>query len=327
MLKAALEWRVPVIAFATTVAFAPGIQGAATSPRWAVAALTLPWLHWSALPFVAWCWWKLNIDAAVHWSIITAAFCCGLRETNIEGVVKAVGAGMAANSALAIAQHFGFEGVAQVAGPSGLFLNKNMMGEMAALTFAAAMTVNIPWAAIVTLPAIALSGSRTAWLATIVVLFLSVGWRARAVLIIACASFTAWAFANHFNVHTYTLTQRFEIWQLALPEITWFGNGSYEFSNVVNREPNLHNDWMQLIYELGVVGLIPIAILLANRATLFVIALFIIGSLGFPFEMPATAWLAAFMLGHFLLRDAHASGVALCPWLANEGLRVSRSGA
>lgn len=315
------RWSIPALGFAITAAIWPGLQGAATSPRWAIAALTLPWLHWSAFPFVAWLWLRLEFDPAVHWTILTAAFCCGFKTEDITPTIKAIGAAIALCSLVAIGQaYFDFGWIPQVATPGGLFLNKNLMGEMAALVFAAAFLVYVPWIALATLPSIALSGSRTAWLATGVTLFLNVSWRWRFVLSAFGCAFALWAWHTGFNTHTYTLGQRFMLWQDAVPRLTFFGNGTYEWANVENREPNMHNDWLQLVWELGIFGLIPIFAVLACRATAFAVAVIIIGSLSFPLEMPASGWLIAFVLGSCLRRDHFVSGVVLRPRLATQGL-------
>lgn len=76
-----------------------------------------------------------------------------------------------------------------------------------------------------------------------------------------------------------------------------FGNGAYERQMNYGIETHLHNDWLQLIYELGIVGLIPMAVLLAVPSA-FAAALVVIGCFGFPLHMPASAALSAFVVGH-----------------------------
>ncbi len=96
------------------------------------------------------------------------------------------------------------------------------------------------------------------------------------------------------------------MWRDAIDHLTWLGNGTYERMFTFGRAENLHNDWLQLIYEFGLIGLVPlIAILVAINAQSapFIAALLIIGGFGFPLHMPATAWFAAFVIGHHLGRN------------------------
>ena len=94
-----------------------------------------------------------------------------------------------------------------------------------------------------------------------------------------------------------SLIQRLDLWHDAILNLHWLGNGSYDYSTVQWREPNLHNDWLQLIYELGIVGLVPIAVLFRSHAVPFIVSLVVVGSFGFPLHVPATAWFAAFIVG------------------------------
>lgn len=94
------------------------------------------------------------------------------------------------------------------------------------------------------------------------------------------------------------------MWSDAIEHLKIFGNGTYDALFTFGRASQLHNDWLQLIYELGLFGLIPLAAILAAgwnpQYIPFVAALLVVGSFGFPLQMPATAWFAAFVIGHSL---------------------------
>lgn len=300
----------PATAFAISIAFVPGISGAATSPRWAIATISLWWMDWQVLPFIAICFAVLDFDAAVHWAIISAAFCWGLKHdpdtsgmATVKRTVKAFGMGIGVSSIATVLQSAGWSGIPQAIGPAGLFANKNILGEAACLALIASLIYRQWLASVMILPALLLTTTRAAWLgASIGLLFiLPVRWRLSALAIAPFPVLLIW-WLGYLNEAT--LLQRLALWQDAVQNLSWLGNGSYDYSTVTYRDPHLHNDWLQLVYELGVVGLIPLAaILAANRnpqAVPFVAALLVIGSFGFPLQMPATAWFAAFIIGHSL---------------------------
>ncbi len=321
-------WAAPVLSFLVTVAFWGPFQGAATSPRWAVAALTLYWLHWACLPFLAFCFWRLDFDQAVHWSIVCAALSLGakLETRTYQKVVWAFCGGIAVSSVLAIAQTQGWQGIPQAAAPAGLFVNKNVMADAAVLAFVAGCAVasqrlvcetgqnrrwgNLVWWSfpLMTLPAIALSGGRAAQLGALCGMFFLLPVRARLWL----GLFTAlimWQFWSELLLpHLSSFNQRVSLWNDAVQHLTWLGNGSYDFSTAQHREPNLHNDWLQAVYELGVVGVVvPALFIVAGRndaALPVVVVLAVIGSFSFPLHVPASGWFAAVVVGFALRRRA-----------------------
>lgn len=308
------SYAAPATAFAISVAFVPGISGAATSPRWAIAALSLFFLDWRALPFVAVCFAVLDFDAAVHWAIVSAAFCWGLKydpdtsgmeRATVKRTVQAFSMGIGISSIAAVLQSAGWSVIPQAIAPAGLFVNKNILGEAACLALIASLTYRQWLASVMVLPALLLTTTRAAWLgASIGLLFiLPARWRLSVLAIMPFLVLLIW-WLGYLNEAT--LLQRLSLWQDAVGNLSWLGNGSYDYSTVTYRDPHLHNDWLQLVYELGVVGLIPLAVILAAswnpQAIPFVAALLIIGSFGFPLQMPAAAWFAAFITGYSLGR-------------------------
>lgn len=260
-------------------------------------------MEWWALPFAAFCFYKLDFDIAVHWAIISGALCWGLRqdERSIKRVTQAFALGVGASGVVALFQLAGWQGIDQLSVPGGLFLGKTFMGECAALALIASIQYRLWWSALICVLPLTLSTNRASYLGAALALwcFLSWRWCFWSLVPLAGALALAW-YIGLGDAHS--LMQRFEIWSEALHHLTLFGNGSYDFSTVANREPNLHNDWLQFIYELGIVGLIPIVLvgLGAYQNLPFTLALLVIASFGFPFHMPASAWFAAFIIGHHL---------------------------
>lgn len=294
----------PTFAFLIAIAFWPGIAGAATSPRWAIASLSLWFMEWYCLPFVAVCFLVLDFDAACHWAILSTALCWGFKaeEGQFRRAIIGFALGIGINSAVAIAQASGFNGIEQLVSPGGLFLNKNVMGEAACLAFIAALQFRLWPFALLCVPAALLSDCRAAWLGTLLGLLLLASWRQRIALLSVSLFGALLLWHLNIDVSTSSLMQRFGLWKDAVAHLTWFGNGSYDYSTLIHREPNLHNDWLQFIYELGIVGLIPIALVVyaAGTATAFVAALVAVASFGFPLHDPASAWLAVFVVGYAL---------------------------
>lgn len=313
------------------MAFWPGIAGAATSPRWAIAAVSLFWLDWYGILFSSLCFGMLGFDQAVHWAIVSAAFCWGLNANNkaIRSVVFCFCCGIAISGCIAALQRYGeFDAIQQLVIPGGLFLNKNVLSEASALAFIAAVCARLWPAALICLPALILSTTRAAWIGACVGLFLFLSWRWRiALLLIFCvAAFLV--FVNGYSPNLGSLYERFSIWNDALRNMHWFGNGSYDYSTVKNREPNLHNDWLQLVYELGVFGFIPIILVFMagshTTAVPFIACLFVIGSFGFPLHNPASAWFAAFFVGHYVGRVLDERRTAICERSFEPRLPIAR---
>lgn len=330
--KKSSELYAPCIAFLVSIAFWPGISGAATSPRWAIAAVSLGYLDWKLLPFVAFCFFAVDFDSAVHWAIVCAAFCCGLNEgqgtrSNIRKVCAATCGGVGISGVIAIFQYFGWQSISQVASPGGLFLNKNFMGEAACLALIASLQYRLWLPGLICVPALILSTSRASWIATILSLLFLLPWRWGCVLLSTAVILLFIGWQTGVNLSSFSsMDQRLWLWNDALHNLHWFGSGAYDFSTIQYREPNLHNDFLQLVYEFGVISIIPLGVLLfsiSERSMAFVVAITVIASFGFPLQMPATAWFAAFMLGHFV-GCGHDEGRSIIrPWRPNWRLHGS----
>lgn len=294
------RWLPAALTFLLVVAFDPFIQGAATSPRWALLAPLLFFMEWWALPFVGWCFFRLDFDDAMRWAVLTSVFCWGVRGLDLRSVVWAATAGLVINGALAFVQWYGWSGIPQMAPPAGLFVNKNILGETACLTAALALSFRLWGPAAACVPIIVLSGSRASELALVAALWWVLPstrwklWLAASCGLTGVVWLAAWGFP-----HDPDLAQRLALWRNALPQLSLWGNGSYDFSTVFHRDPHLHNDWLQLVWGLGVVGVVPVLIIASSceRYAPFVLATAVIGTFGFPLEMPVSGFLVAAVCG------------------------------
>lgn len=127
-----------IVAFVVCVAFIPAMFGAATAPRWAVIAVSFYWLDWWCLPFIGWCFYKLDFNSAVQISVLCAAFCWGRRLDDLRPVIAAMSVGLLINGLIALPQYLGWDAIPQMSTPAGLFVNKDVMGDAACLVFALA---------------------------------------------------------------------------------------------------------------------------------------------------------------------------------------------
>jgi len=137
-----------LLGFAVAAAFVPGFVDAAMGPKWAVLAVGVPislallehedlplwsfaWLIAAAVPT----WWAVDrlhaLDELLHLVILAGAFYLGACARDLRPVWIGLGAGVALSTVIAIAQLLGFDYLAQVAPPAGLFVNRNYLGEAA----------------------------------------------------------------------------------------------------------------------------------------------------------------------------------------------------
>lgn len=171
------------------------------------------------------------------------------------------------------------------------------------------------------LPALLLGASRASWLAVFLSILPYLSRRQAAIWLIALALFILAMFVAA-DGHLTSVEQRLILWNYALSDLKLFGNGVFDYSTLQYREPNAHNDYLQLIYSFGIIGLIPV--LLSGwcfveriESRPFIIAFGFIAVFGFPLEMPFTAWLGSFVLGHFLGSASFERGVLPRARLAN----------
>lgn len=339
----------PFSAFLVTTAYLPAIAGFAVTPRWAVLALMLPLLlcftrinltigHLYGIAFLLYAtassaWTTVPLDALDELAkllILATAFCLGSETEDIDHVYLWFAAGICVSAAVASAQFAGLQPVEVIhglTGRSGLFGNKNFLGEAAALALVGALPLlgdrpKDPWRWVLYLGcavALALANCRGAWLGLALagIVWLWPRHRLAAVAaVVAALIVLRVALGISVNGSSY---QRLAIWLDAWDGLTLWGRGAGQlYATLPEHGPRLisqltrtahaHSDILEAIYDYGIGAIILLAIFafaLAGphqpkdeRSRLVLVAFIGAGLVGFPLHQPATAFLAALVAGH-----------------------------
>ncbi len=331
------------LAFLTTILFVPGIVDPATVPRWALLMLVVPVL-WYRRPnpitvghllggcFLAWatlslCWTFNLYDglrAALMFGLLALVFCAA--PLSLRRVYGAMAVALAINSGVAIAQVYGWDGLAQAYPPGGLFFNKNFGAEISAMVLVGVIASKLWWAIPGILPTLVLSDCRGAALgltAAFILLIYQTN-KARAVMLTALVA----GAGAYFWRASSSVEQRFQVWLDTWDGFRFWGRGlgsfyttfpehSTRLDQMVFRPSTAHADLINLTYELGPGVLLLLGLLVyvwrsrPVRAEHYVLVVFLTeGLVGFPLYLPATAFLAALVLGS-LCRDRSEFSVSL----------------
>lgn len=322
-----------------TVIWWPGLLSPADVPRWAALSIVVPLLvFWTAPKLVGWhfalaatllwasasIWWSLNAAIAfgAWWklAILSLLVMLGATISTPRPIFIGIWSGIVLNGLLAIGQAVGVLPIPidQAIGPAGLLVNKNFLGELSALGIALALgTKSYRWLPWLLIP-LGLTHCRGAILATFVV---SVCWlwrysRTMAVLtgLLGVNLAIVYWQGRGFD---YTASERLKMLLDTLPQLTLWGAGIGSFvveypgfnaltDTLASRPEHLHNDALELIFELGLgatplLGLVGAAFLRAPHAIqLGLLAVAICSLVGFPLSIPSTAVPFALLIGHCL---------------------------
>ncbi len=328
--------------------------------RWGLLALCaatlmfrteLPKAAWAVLAYLAvmtW-WgpvWYEAVNLYIHAAFFVVLYCYAATLPDLRKIAIGVALGMTVNSAAALAQILvGWNGVPEITPGSGLYFNRNIASETAAMAVALAVGYRLWWLVPGILPTLALGGripvlalgvagaiaiyQRSRFLAALSVLF---------PILIA----VAWLQSHGDSAVTAgvldTLKQRAGTWYDAAHGFTVLGQGLGSWiinfplyqtssSTLELRWENAHNDTVQLLFELGVGGAVLVAIFLLRMATserrpeFYALLVFLIEScFEFPLYQPVTGGLAMVCAGFLFSR-----GVPLHRLLVRLGLSI-RSG-
>ncbi|MFA6267662.1 MAG: hypothetical protein WC670_18340 [Pseudolabrys sp.] len=320
--------------FALMAAYWPSINGAATSPRWAVLALGLVGLlfsldvkvtlgHIAGALFLGWCtasylWTATpldSVDALLKLWIMAGLFVLGSSIADLRPFYLGAAAGLAVSSALVVLVVSGLVSYAQTSPPAGLFLNYLYLAEAAALVAVACGANGLWWAVGAVAPSLGLYHLARGPLVAVGAVSGLLGWRysRRVGLLLAVGG--ALVVLGAVWLRPATVVDRFALWEDAWSGLTFFGRGfgSYFgavpfFSTHIDMAAIRHfhpNNWpLELLFEVGVPGTILAmalcAILLDRRLgaeRLVLIAFLVEGLVGFPFSLPATAGFVALVAG------------------------------
>jgi hypothetical protein len=339
---------------AVTAAYWPGISGAATSPRWIIAAVVLPiaavhlpgphrltLAHVLGGAFVAWAcasfiWSDYPDDtfgALFLLLVLTAAFQVGaaLEPAQMHKLWFGAAAGLIVSDFVAFAQLAGWEGPLAANVPAGLFINRNFYGEASALVFVALW--DSP-AFATALPGLLLTHARGGILG----LGALIGplwrlWRPSGVaLAVMIAGGIAWISFGGSKMNS--AADRFQIWGESLKLVNWHGHGFGVFRSIEPSIPTIsyrwghaYNEFIELAVEVGISGVALFTAFVGcllrgplTRERLVFIALLVEACFDSPLHLPTTAILGALAAGHLARDLSHARDEA---WPRGMALRGS----
>jgi len=329
------------LAFFVTVLFVQGIPGPATTPRWALLMLVMPILwyrspnrltvaHLLGACFLAWAAFSLSwtfnfydgLRAMLLFGLLSLVFCAA--PLSLRSVYGAMAIGLAVNSAVSVAQVYGWGVLSQAAIPGGLFFNKNFAGELAAMVLVGVIASRLWWAIPGILPTLWLSYCRGAFFALAVLSIWLIYQRSRVVALVIAGvglELIAYLVLRHdTGLWTPSFNQRIDLWLDAWDGFIFWGRGLGSFyttfpehatrlDSLLFRPSSAHADLFNLTYELGPGVLLVLGLLLYAwlarplRAEHYVLIVFLSeGLVAFPLYMPATSFLAVLVLGS-LCRD------------------------
>ena len=317
----------------TTASYWPGTFSPAMTPRWIVFSCLAPALLLYRLEpirltraHIAGCVLILWAACSVLWSVapldtinalwqvaILGAICflLGSQSQSLRPFFMAASVGMALSGAVSTAQLAGWIDMPAITMPSGLFVNRIPMGEVAALVLVWLIAERMWWWALLPLPAYILSDARGATLALCVGLG-ALLWKQPSWLIGGLLAVNVAILAHGMLSHTtVTVHERANIWHETANGINIIGNGFGAFGGVPhalqldNTVPqHAHNDALELFWETGIIGF---CLLLAfvrqlmgpiTPSRLVLIVFIVEGCFGFPLYLPATLCVAAVAAGH-----------------------------
>lgn len=351
-----MGWSAGIFGFLLAVAYCPFIGGAAVTPRILLLSAVVPaallglalagrrmvitWPHvfgglfmgWAALS-MAWSTTPYDsVDVLFQMGLLAGCFMLGSHLGTLRPLLVGLALGLGVSSALVLVELLSGWHIEQLSGAGiitnygALFVNRNYLGEVAALVFVGFLAVDrrlIPgvlptvpvWVAACLLPALLVAKSRNSALA-IAVVYLVMLWEVgyqRLVLVAICVGF--WAFVGAlFVVNTGSLVDRLHIWGDGVRALSLFGTGlgsfvtapAYFSDAMGQRNVYAHNEFLQVAVELGLPGL---ALFLAfcwsvlsrrvgdGPGRYVFLAALVEACLGFPFHLPVSGALALYMAG------------------------------
>lgn len=321
-----------IIFFILTLLVVPIMSAGATVPRWAFLSIVCAALLFKIeIPLGAWIVIAylggtalvapVGYEAAFlywHFLLYAVLFIYAWRLNDLRSVAIGVGLAMTFNSAVMLVERAGYQILpSTIPGTAGgLFFNYNLASETAAMAVALLIGYRLWWLIPGLLPTLAL-GSRGPILALGVAGCVAVWRRDRfwaLMVFLLAALFVAVLWSYRIN-GLGTLAERFGVWQDMLPHLTLFGHGLGSFiiefplweqhSHVLElRYESPHNDFLQVVYELGIGGAVLIAMLVWQMSRVkrspawYCLLVFLVeGCVGFPLYEPVTGGLAALCAG------------------------------
>lgn len=311
-----------------------GYTGFSLETNWTLLWLCLPLAlmfvrvrptpaHWIGAAFLTWSavttlWapapWAT--EAALKLGAAACAFLIGAEVEDDEWLFKGLAVGLGINSAVAIAQTFGYATGITGGTSAGLLYNSNALTEPAALVaFVLALDGRIWWA-LPSVPAILLPHTR-AGLAVLVVGFLA--WVLRksklGAMVLAAVACAIAAQSLDKGWRAPSTEQRAAIWQDTLAGLTPLGHGLGSFGRdypryatridtTRERPYHAHSDILEVTFELGIPGFLLFVaffgtcwFLAQPRERILLTPCIALVTFDFPLYVPTTGFIIAFLAG------------------------------
>lgn len=324
-----------LLAFAVSVAYWPDIPGYAAAPKWLVMALgavVLLWncrirvtpAQWTGLAFLGWCLFSVlwhpvpayGFDALIQLAMLAAIFCIASSLPDLDQMFVGLALGVSVSALLTISEWYGYVLVTQVTQYGGLFANRNLLGEAAALAVAGCAVRRLWWYLPGPVVALFFADCRGAYLglfaALVVWLAKRVPWWTAALVVLAVIV-SPIVLLHHGTLNA---TLRLAAWMDAFDGLTVFGRGigsfyvampeyGFRLGHFGTQFAHAHNDAIELLFETGIPGFVLFAgfVALCLRGAseadrIPVAAFFAAGLVGFPLHEPVTGMVAAACAGH-----------------------------
>lgn len=285
---------------------------------------------------------------ATGWTymVLLGAFALGRSAQDLRPVIIGAALGLWINSAVIIAQWYGYLLVPHASDNSGLFFNRNLGVEAAAMVVVALFYWRLWWLVPGLLPTFT-AGARAPILALGVAAGVALWRYSRFYSLIAFLSAclvisVLWS----YNPAAYTsIAERLNLWQDVAGSLTFTGRGlgsfEYEFPLYQHhtdalriRFDHAHNDILDLIFQFGLIGATLVAAFLWRFIQLppsagwyAVLVFFVEGCFDFPLAMPVTGFLFAYCAGHaFGVRPVLRQPVPVVRPVVRGGLEDSQPG-
>ena len=322
--------------FFLVIAVVPGFPSGALVGRWGLLALCsatllfkteLPKAAWVLLAYLAvMAWygpvWYEGVNIYLHAAFFVVLYCYAKEIVDLRKIALGVALGVTVNSAAALAQlYLDWNGIPQITPGAGLYFNRNIASETAAMALALAVGYRLWWTIPGILPTLAL-GSRLPVVALGFVGALALYRKSRFLaamsVLLPVLVALVWLQGHGDAIVAGpldTLKQRWGTWYDGAHGFTILGQGLGSWivnfplyqahSNALElRWENAHNDAVQLLFELGVGGAVLVAAFLFRLANsernpaFYALVVFAVEScFGFPLYQPVTGALAMVLAG------------------------------
>lgn len=278
--------------------------------------------HWLGAAFLfyvvisfLWC----PIPAQAVWDlwllgILAASFMLGAR-CDLKPLFIGFALGLGVSDLPMVPQFFGWNAIPFLWRPAGLFFNANALGETALLVAVALISLRLWWPLVFTLPAIAVTFSRGAWLAggVIGIVFLWQRFRLAGIALALAVLFPVLLLAA--AKPDPGVSERIAIWTDTASGLSLFGHGPGSFwmlypkyakhsDTMQIRTEEAHNDFLELAFEFGI-GALPLftifffALWRTQEEAMWktALAFLVIACVGFPMRVPIEGFLGMVALG------------------------------